>query len=127
MSTRTSSLCIPVVLAIAALEAHEQPRQTFRASTRLVTIDAIVQGNNGEPNRDLTAADCTLTEDGRPQRIELFSMIAAQPQGGAAAPPDPNVFTNRPGGRAPSTATVILFDRLNTRFEDQVAARNEIV
>ena len=83
---------------------------------------------------DLTAADFTLIEDGAPQRIELFTVVGPRPSGGrsgaasaAAALGGAIRETNRPDGDRNVNATVILFDRLNTRFEDQVSARNEII
>jgi VWFA-related protein len=110
----------------------EQPApQVFRTSTRVVTIDALVHGKDGQPIRNLTANDFRLFEDGKEQRIEFFSVVSAD--GGpvsarvAPQPMTPGTFTNRPGGSIPTTATVVLFDRLNTRFEDQVPARNQIV
>jgi VWFA-related protein len=103
----------------------------FRTSTRVVTIDALVHGKDGQPVRNLTANDFRLFEDGKEQRIEFFSVISgdAAPASARVAPQPvaPGSFSNRPGGAMPTTATVVLFDRLNTRFEDQVPARNEIV
>ena len=122
-----------LLLIVAVPAAQEPPRQIFRASTRLVTIDALVHAKDGEPVRNLKADDFRLFEDGKEQRIELFTVVAAAApasaagRGAATLPDVPGAFSNLPGGRMPSTATVILFDRLNSRFEDQVPARAEIV
>jgi VWFA-related protein len=125
---------IVAVLAAATLSAQE-PGQTFRASTRLVPVDVIVHDRDGKPVADLTAADFKLFEDGKEQKVEFFQVNVARATGAGrpavsatATPPlDANQYTNRPNGAVPLTATVVLFDRLNTRFEDQAQARAEIV
>jgi VWFA-related protein len=123
------------VLAGGVVLAARQDRQPFRVATRLVPIDVVVH-KDGQPVADLTAADFKIAEDGKDQKIEFFSVIDARSSRSAnpASPalparPAPNVaeVTNRPNGRVPLTATVVLFDRLNTRFEDQVQAREEII
>jgi VWFA-related protein len=122
------TLCF-TALAGAAVIAAPQDRQTFRVSTRLIPIDVVVH-KDGQPVADLTAADFRISEDGKEQRIEFFSVIDARTASPALpAPPalPANEATNRPSGRIPATATVVLFDRLNTRFEDQVKAREEII
>ena len=72
-------------------------------------------------------------EDGKEQKVELFQVNVARPSGAIATPVGAggafgaNLFTNRPNAAVPLTATVVLFDRLNTRFEDQAQARAEMV
>jgi VWFA-related protein len=130
-------------LAVATAWAQEPDRQTFRAATRLVPVEVIVHDRDGRPIADLTAADFKVFEDGKEQNVEFFQVNVARPSGATATPApggaggvrsDPaapalgaNLHTNRPNGGVPLTATVVLFDRLNTRFEDQVQARAEIV
>ena len=130
-------------LAVATALAQEPDRQPFRAATRLVPIDAIVHDKDGKPVADLTAADFKVFEDGKEQKVEFFQVNVARPSAatatttpgsasgllsGPAAPAlGAGLYTNRPNGAVPLTATVVLFDRLNTRFEDQVQARAEIV
>jgi len=126
---------IVAVLAVATVSAQEPDRQTFRASTRLVPVDVIVHDRDGKPVADLTAADFKLFEDGKEQKVEFFQVNVARATGAGrpalsttATPPlGANQYTNRPNGAVPLTATVVLFDRLNTRFEDQAQARSEIV
>lgn len=121
-----------LLLCVLATVAAAQDRPTFRAGTRLASIDVVVH-KDGQPVADLTAADFRIQEDGKDQTVELFQVVdssrAAQPSLSAsvASSSDLREVTNRPNGRVPPTATVVLFDRLNTRFEDQVAAREEII
>jgi hypothetical protein len=44
----------------------------FRSGIELIEVDAIVTDRDGNPVRDLTAADFEIFEDGRPQAIQTF-------------------------------------------------------
>jgi VWFA-related protein len=115
-------------LAVATAWAQEPDRQTFRAATRLIPVEVIVHDRDGRPVADLTAADFKVFEDGKEQKVEFFQVNVARSSVATVAPAlGANLYTNRPNGAVPLTATVVLFDRLNTRFEDQVQARTEIV
>lgn len=53
------------------------PRQpTFRSSTALVEVDAIIVDGQGRFATGLQASDLELFEDGRPQKIEQFYMVS---------------------------------------------------
>lgn len=114
-----------VVLVLAC--AAQSPAPTFRAATRVVQVTVVVHDKAGNPVPGLTAGDFTLYEDGKEQPIRIFSVesdrVTAQPL--AALPA--GTFSNRLEGRAPTSVTVILFDRLNTDFADQKQARDQIV
>jgi VWFA-related protein len=132
-----------LALCVAAtIQAQEPDRQTFRLTIRLVPLDVLVHDKDGKPVADLTAADFKVFEDGKEQKVEFFQVNVARPTSatatpapgrggapsvGAAQPLPANQYSNRPYGAVPLTATVVLFDRLNTRFEDQAQARSEIV
>jgi len=125
-----------LVTALLFITAHAQEPQpqVFRAGTPLVSVDVVVHDKDGRPLAGLTAADFTILEDGKEQRIELFAVVGPRPAGGRAdavsngtLPDGARRETNRVDGDRNVNATVILFDRLNTRFEDQVSARAEIV
>ena len=100
---------------------------TFRAGTRLVHVSVVVHDRNGNPVGDLAARDFTLLENGKAQRIELFSIETRSAAAAARQALPANTFSNRLDGVAGGTATVLLFDRLNTRYEDQQMARDQIV
>ncbi len=111
------------------LGAQEQP--LFRASTRLVQVSVVVEDRDGRPVSGLTARDFRLFDEGQEQRIELFltdaAATAAVPSSPAANPtatPAIREFSNRLSSR--SSATVVLFDRLNTRDTDQIYARQHL-
>jgi VWFA-related protein len=122
----------------ANLGAQQTQGPVFRADTRLVEVNVVVQDRSGRPIEGLSRADFTLLEDGKPQQIELFNVEASRPAlpappaetispaAVAAAPLTRRQFTNRLAAK-PGGVTAIVFDRLNTRFEDQHLAREQIV
>jgi VWFA-related protein len=112
--------------------AATPPQAVLRVTTRLVQVNVIVQDKNGDPVSNLTRDDFTLLEDGHPQQISVFSMENNRPAAvRAAARPalPPNTFTNRLEywAQGISSLTAILFDGLNTKFEDQAYARQQII
>jgi len=115
--------------------APERSAVVMRSTTRLVQLDVIVQDKNGKPIKDLTRDDFTLTDNGRPQTIALFSTQQGSVRADLThtaetkAPNDPSIFSNRlqPSEQLPGSVTVILFDALNTSLSDQSFARGEIL
>jgi VWFA-related protein len=100
---------------------------TFRLGIDVVQVDVSVLDDKRRPVRDLTAADFTVLEDGKPRPVTVFNPIAIEEhpprlEGVASWVRDiaPDVTTNdvRPEGRL----VVIMFD-WSIRFEDQVLAR----
>jgi VWFA-related protein len=57
----------------------QQAPPTFRATTALVEVDAIVHDRQGKFVPGLTAEDLELFEDGRPQAIQQFYMVTNDP------------------------------------------------
>jgi VWFA-related protein len=102
----------------------------LRVKTRLVVVDVVARDAKGAPVTDLKQADFTIVEDGKEQKVRIFSFQhpdttqAAQAQSPAGAP---NVVDNLPhfkGGRA---LNVILMDALNTSRTNQAYMREEMV
>jgi VWFA-related protein len=78
MSPRHSVLTFATLLACgAAVAARQSPAQApvFRSGVDLIHLDVSVLDSNRRPIRGLTAADFTVLEDGRPQKIVAFSAI----------------------------------------------------
>ena len=102
------------------------PTTTIKVSTRLVTIDVIVQDKKNQPVPGLTKDDFDLFEDGQPQSISVFS-IEGQAAPGATPPKPlpPGIFSNHSSllSNAPASRTVILLDGLNTSVQDMAMAR----
>jgi VWFA-related protein len=106
-----------------------QPRPTFRSGTRLVEVSVVVHDKYRKPLSGLTADDFRLYDADREQRIEFFSVqsdrLATSADERALALP--NEFSNRLQGGILGGVTVILFDRLNTSWENQVFARRHVL
>jgi VWFA-related protein len=60
---------------LAQQPEEPQAPPVFRAATELVPVDVAVLDNRRLPVRDLTAADFTILEDGRPRPIETFAFV----------------------------------------------------
>src|SRR5260370_40634019 len=90
------------VLVVAALAQTQrgdvtpkQPEVVLKATTRLVQVSVLVQ-RHGQPVADLKKEDFQLRENGKPQKIDLFSVEATDkatlPK--AASPLPPGIYTN---------------------------------
>ena len=121
----TKWFLLPGVFACVAGLAIGQVQPTFRVGTRLVQLDVVVL-NDKTPVRGLTKEDFTLQDKGKPQPIAVFSVTEAH-KAAKADPLPSNVSSNRMNnrGESTSTATVILFDKMNTPSTSQVVARKE--
>jgi VWFA-related protein len=114
------------VLAAPLLEAGRQDRPSFRSSTRLVELSVVVTDRDRNAVTGLTAGDFQVFDDGKPQRVELFSVEGK----GTAAPPPPapprqaREFSNK----LPDTGsvTIILYDQLNTSDVDRMNVREHV-
>jgi VWFA-related protein len=75
---------LAALLATSAPLAAQQAPPVFRSSTQVVSVDVIVRDGAGNVVRGLTAADFTVTEDGKPQQIQTFTFqeIADRPARG---------------------------------------------
>jgi VWFA-related protein len=102
---------IALLLSIPLIAAQND---VIRVNTRLVQVDVVVRSKDG-PIADLTKEDFTVFDNGKPQRVEVFSISSAARTQARNEPALPaGVITNRSANAMPSSATVILFDRLNT-------------
>ena len=121
----------PIILAgvLLSLSALAQNPVVLRSTTRLVQINVIAQDKKGEPVPDLKKEDFEVKVQGKLQTISLFSVdsTGALPHSPVKLPP--NIYTNRledhPG--TPSSVTVLLLDALNTNFQDQAYAKQQVL
>ena len=125
-----------LVLVTGGVAAHKPDhapadgQQTVvHATTRLVQVNVVVETRDGRPVEGLTADDFSLSDDGRPQKISVFSVQSADSLSKALSALPPGTFSNRPEQQmeAPGSVTVILLDGLNTHFDDQAFARKQVV
>jgi len=67
---------VPLALCGAVLlQSPSVPQPTFKSTTELVEVDAVVLDKNGNFVPGLKATDITLYENGKPQRIQQFFMV----------------------------------------------------
>jgi VWFA-related protein len=104
-----------MILGILAGRGMASQDDIIRVNTRLVEVGVVVRDKNG-PVTGLTKDDFSVFDNGKPQRVEVFSVSKAErSKEKQDIPPLPaGVVSNRAGKEVPASATVILFDRLNT-------------
>jgi len=111
------------ILILAAVAFAQAPIQI---TTRLVQVVVIARDKHG-PIGDLTKNDFEILDKGKPRQVATFSVARSSDRPRRAALP-PGTFSNHLDGTdAPVTATVVLFDRLNTSFKDQFTARQQVL
>jgi len=134
------SLLLASLLAAQTPQAQQTPAPptpVIKVTTRLVQVNVVVHDKKGEPVTDLKKEDFVLYDKGQEQSIKLFSMETNKPITETMQPLPEGVFANREwnkagssGGRAsalPNAVTVILLDALNSRFQDQHAAKQGLI
>jgi len=112
----------------AAIGTTAAQNDTIRVNTRLVEVDVVVRGKDG-PVTNLTKDDFTIFDNGKPQRVDVFSVSTeerSKPKENQTAL-SPGVISNRSGKEVPRNATVILFDRLNTADKYQRDGRLQLL
>jgi len=114
-----------------AKTGQQPPPPLFKSTVRRVVIDVVVRDSEGKPVHGLSAKDFSVSEDGKPQRIQTFDVydfdkpsISLPPD----APPLPsNTFVNIPAAPERGPLYVILYDMVNMEMEDQITARQQVV
>ncbi|MGA9566571.1 MAG: VWA domain-containing protein [Candidatus Korobacteraceae bacterium] len=105
----------------------------FRTTTRLVQVDVVVTNKQGRPIPNLTQADFTVLQDGKPQQVHVFEPHTGTTggSGSAAAANAPklpaNTYSNHPNDATADSWTIVLFDVLNTPTADQEYARKQLL
>ena len=119
-------ICLALVCLAFSAAAQDQP--TFHAGTRLVEVDVVVRNSKG-PVEGLKKEDFTILDQGKPQQISLFSVMAGGSLKDPSAPLPPGTVSNRLNsrGETPASATILLIDRLNTPINDQVYANRKVL
>lgn len=121
------------IASSATAEAQSQPQGelVLRATTRMVSVDAVVTDHNGNAVTDLTKDDFTVLEDGKPQRIATFSVSSPPPFARRQdLPPmlQPHVTTNRPDViEGQDRLAVLLLDGLNTPPQNQQYLKQQML
>ncbi len=114
-------------LLLFTLAAAAVAQAPIQVTTRLVQVAVVVRDKHGAVG-DLTKGDFEVQDKGKSRQIATFSVARASDRVTRASLP-PNTFSNRLDrqSEAPVTATVLLFDSLNTKFKDQADARRQVL
>ncbi|MGI8741257.1 MAG: VWA domain-containing protein [Bryobacteraceae bacterium] len=133
LRTKLWSAAICVLYLIPSTQSQTAPAPgpvVLKSTTRLVQINVIAQDKKGQPIPDLTKQEFHIKVNGKPQPVSVFSVesTGALPQSAPVKLP-PNTFTNRLEERegTPSSVTLLLLDALNTKFEDQAYAKQQVI
>ncbi|HWZ97890.1 MAG TPA: VWA domain-containing protein [Candidatus Dormibacteraeota bacterium] len=105
------------------------PSPVLRVTTRLVQVNVVVNDKHGNPITGLAEKDFSILDNGKSQKIELFSAETNLPTALSFSSLPPGTYTNRPEEltNLPSSVTVILLDGLNTEASDQTLARRQVL
>jgi VWFA-related protein len=103
----------------------------LKTITRLVVIDVVATDRNGAVS-DLQRDDFTLLEDGKEQKVRVFSLQRPQANlsgGAAVAPPKlpENVYSNVARYSGSSALNILLLDALNTNLPHQAYVRDQMI
>jgi VWFA-related protein len=120
--------------APAVAQAQQPAYETstvLKVKSRLVVVDVVARDGKGVAITDLKQEDFTVLEDGKEQKLRIFSFQHPD-DSVAAAPPQPpangmNVVDNLPHFQAGRALNVVLLDALNTSRLNQVSMRQAMI
>jgi VWFA-related protein len=109
----------------------ERAQQPIRSSINFVRVDVIVSDKQGSPVLDMKPDEFTVAEDGKPQKIESFSVIKIDPtsQVDAEAPREIRSDTDeeREAARPDVRLFVILLDDYHVRRGNDMVVRKPLI
>ena len=103
----------------------------LKAVTRLVVVDVVAADKKGDAITDLKQSDFTISEDGKEQKINVFSF--QQPTSVAETGARPaeklpeHVYTNVPTYNVNNALNIVLLDALNTTTMNQAYVRDQMI
>ena len=103
----------------------------IRTGINFVRVDVIVTDGKGEPVLDLKPEDFSVTEDGKPQKVEQFSVVRIDAVSQTASRPTSSIRTDtdeeREAARADVRLFVILLDDYHVRRGNDMAVRKPLI
>ncbi|HEY2914209.1 MAG TPA: VWA domain-containing protein, partial [Candidatus Angelobacter sp.] len=147
------SFAATMILAVACLAQQSAPAQpsdaknapataqtqqpayetsaVLKVKSRLVVVDVVARDSKGVPVTDLKQEDFTVLEDGKEQKLRIFSFQHPDDSVPTAPPPAPanglNVVDNLPHFQPGRALNVILMDALNTSRLNQASMRQAMI
>jgi VWFA-related protein len=100
----------------------------IKSATRMVHVSVVVHDKHGNPIANLSKEDFSIFDEKKPQTIQAFAVAANDPSGHAAETLPANFYANRSaaGSADHGSFTVILLDRLNTPYDQQGRAKDQV-
>lgn len=102
----------------------------LKIKTRLVVVDVVARDSKGAPVTDLKQGDFTVVEDGKEQKVRIFSFQRPETTPAQTTPAPAraaNIVDNLPHFRPGSALNVILMDAINTGVTNQMYMRDAMV
>jgi VWFA-related protein len=120
--------------APAAAQAQQPAYETstvLKVKSRLVVVDVVARDGKGVPITDLKQEDFTVLEDGKEQKLRIFSFQHPEDSMATAPPQAPangmNVVDNLPHFQPGRALNVMLLDALNTSRLNQLSMRQAMI
>jgi len=120
--------------APAAAQAQQPAYETstvLKVKSRLVVVDVVARDGKGVPITDLKQEDFTVLEDGKEQKLRIFSFQHPEDSVATAPPQAPangmNVVDNLPHFQPGRALNVMLLDALNTSRLNQLSMRQAMI
>jgi VWFA-related protein len=128
--TPPSTQAPPPAQPPAADSQQPQPPR-IRTGINYVRVDVFVTGKDGEPVLDLTPDDFSVTEDGKAQKIDAFSIVKVDPTATVESGP-PRAIRNdfdeeREAQRPDVRLFVILLDDYHVRRGNDMSVRKPLI
>jgi VWFA-related protein len=109
----------------------ERQQPTFRTGINFVRVDVIVSDGKGNPILDLKPEEFSVFEDGKPQKVETFSVVKIDPleqtEGPANADIRSAIDEEREAARPEVRLFVILLDDYHVRRGNDMAVRRPLI
>lgn len=112
----------------------QQPERTqqppIRTGINFVRVDVIVSDGKGQPVTDLKAEDFSISEDGKPQKVESFTLVKIDNTAQSEDRPPSSIRNDydeeREAARPDVRLFVILLDDYHVRLGNSMAVRKPL-
>ena len=120
-------LAVTVLAAVGSTAVAQ--KVTFETGTRLVMVDVAVRNGDNVTIPGLTKDDFVLKDKGKEREIQVFDIRESGVAPGAPTPMPPNVASNRLNkeGQTMNSATVMLYDKINSTAQNQGYLREQLL
>jgi VWFA-related protein len=110
-------------------ERTQQP--PIRTGINFVRVDVIVSDGKGQPIMDLKAEDFSVSEDGKPQKVESFTLVKIDNAAQVEDRPSPSIRNDydeeREAARPDVRLFVIILDDYHVRLGNSMAVRRPLI